>query len=84
MRYGGEIIDYEHGLSFATVHGSGHMVPTFRPRAALQMIQHILANESFSPPVPNDAALVGMTDAQFDTFLDTWVDQAESAAYVHA
>lgn len=27
-QYGGEIVDYEHGLSFATVHGSGHMVPT--------------------------------------------------------
>jgi serine carboxypeptidase-like clade I len=27
-QYGGEIVDYAHGLSFATVHGSGHMVPT--------------------------------------------------------
>ena len=24
---GGYVVDYEHGLSFATVHGSGHMVP---------------------------------------------------------
>ena len=31
-QFGGQIVDYEHGLSFTTVHGSGHMVPTFRPR----------------------------------------------------
>jgi len=83
-QYGGEIVNYEHGLSFATVHGSGHMVPTFRPRAALQLIRHVVRNTSFSPPVPSDAALAAMSDQAFDTFLDKWVDTAESAAFVRA
>jgi serine carboxypeptidase-like clade 1 len=81
-QYGGEIVDYENGLSFATVHGSGHMVPTFRPRAALKLIEHVVRNTSFSPEVPDDASLVSMSSAQFDKFLDSWVDQAESAAFI--
>jgi serine carboxypeptidase-like clade 1 len=81
-QYGGEIVDYAHGLSFATVHGSGHMVPTFRPRAALKLIEHVVRNTSFAPPVPGDAALAAMSDAAFDSFLDSWVDKAEAAAYV--
>jgi len=81
-QYGGEVVDYAHGLSFATVHGSGHMVPTFRPRAALKLIEHVVHNTSFSPTVPGDAALAAMSDADFDKFLDAWVDRAESAAFV--
>lgn len=81
-QYGGEIVDYAHGLSFATVHGSGHMVPTFRPRAALKLIEHVVHNTPFSPTVPEDATLAAMSDAQFDSFLDAWVDRAESAAFV--
>ena len=69
-QYGGEIVDYEHGLSFATVHGSGHMVPTFRPRAALQLIEHVVYGSEFAPPVPNDAALAAMSEADFEAFLD--------------
>ena len=83
-QFGGEIVDYEHGLSFATVHGSGHMVPTFRPRAALQLLAHVVANDSFAPPLPADAALLQMSDDAFDAFLDKWVPQAESAQYVTA
>jgi hypothetical protein len=29
-QYGGEVVNYEEGLSFVTFHGSGHMVPQFR------------------------------------------------------
>ena len=61
-QYGGEVIDYSHGLSFATVHGSGHMVPTFRPRAALQLIRHVTGGTDFSPVVPTDAELMRMSD----------------------
>mmetsp|Transcript_60723 Transcript_60723/g.135338 ORF Transcript_60723/g.135338 Transcript_60723/m.135338 type:complete len:212 (-) Transcript_60723:279-914(-) len=78
-QYGGEITDYEHGLSFATVHGSGHMVPTFRPRAALQMIAHIVQNTSFAPAVPD---LGSMSDADFDAFLDHWVETAKTSSFV--
>ena len=78
------MVDYEHGLSFATVHGSGHMVPTFRPRAALQLLAHVVANDSFAPPLPADAALLKMSDDAFDAYLDKWVVQAESAQFVTA
>ena len=81
-QYGGEIIDYEHGLSFATVHGSGHMVPTFRPRAALKLLRHVVEATPFAPDVPTDAALAAMSDEAFSKFLDVWVDKAESAQFV--
>ena len=79
---GGHVVDYEHGLSFATVHGSGHMVPQFRPRAALTFIEHVVKNASLAPPLPADAEIAAMTDAAFATFLDAWVDSAQGAAYV--
>ena len=81
-QFGGEIVDYAHGLSFATVHGSGHMVPTFRPRAALQLIEHVVYNTSFAPAVPTDAKLAAMSEADFSSFLDAWVDQAGSTAFI--
>jgi len=81
-QYGGGIIEYEHGLAFATVHGSGHMVPTFRPRAALQMIAHIVRNTAFSPTVPDDATLTKMSDQDFSKYLDDFVDDAKSNKYV--
>ena len=77
-----QVVDYEHGLAFATVHGSGHMAPTFRPRAALQLLRHVLEDTPFAPPVPADAALAAMADAEFDHFLDQWVVTAESSQYV--
>ena len=44
-QFGGQVTDYEHGLSFVTVHGSGHMVPTFQPAPALAFVQRFLAGE---------------------------------------
>ncbi len=81
-QFGGEIVDYEHGLSFATVHGSGHMVPTFRPRSALQLLEHVVYGSEFAPEVPSDAALAGMSEAEFSKFLDMWVVEAESVDFV--
>ena len=60
------------------------MVPTFRPRAALQLLAHVVANETFAPALPADAALAAMGDDAFDAFLDRWVVAAESAAFVTA
>lgn len=76
-----QVTDYEHGLSFVTVHGSGHMVPTFRPRAALQLIAHVVNNASFAPAVP---PLGAMSDDDFDKFLDKWVVAAKSSSFVSA
>ncbi|KAM7484837.1 hypothetical protein LguiA_000846 [Lonicera macranthoides] len=42
---GGWTIAYE-GLMFVTVRGAGHQVPTYKPREALQLIKHFLANET--------------------------------------
>jgi cathepsin A (carboxypeptidase C) len=79
-QFGGQVVNFEHNLAFVTVHGSGHMVPTFRPRAALQLIRHVLDNSSFAPPVPD---LAQMTETDFDRFVDTWVAAAKSDAFVH-
>lgn len=78
-QFGGQVTDYEHALSFVTVHGSGHMVPTFRPRAALQLIRHVVENTSFAPPVLD---LSAMTNEEFDGYIDTWVRSAKSPEYL--
>ena len=43
---GGLIVNYAHNLSFATVHGAGHMVPQFQPAAALTMLTEFLGGDS--------------------------------------
>ncbi|KAK2635725.1 hypothetical protein Ddye_030517 [Dipteronia dyeriana] len=42
---GGWTITYE-GLTFITVRGAGHQVPTFAPKRSLQLIRHFLANKN--------------------------------------
>lgn len=39
----GFITKFEGGMSFATVHGAGHMVPSTRPAQSLQLMQAFLA-----------------------------------------
>ena len=38
MQFGGEVVDFEEGLAFVTVHRLGHMVPQFCPQALLHFI----------------------------------------------
>ena len=47
---GGWTIEYD-GLTFVTIRGAGHEVPTFKPRQALQLVRHFLANKKL-PPKP--------------------------------
>ncbi|OVA09287.1 Peptidase S10 [Macleaya cordata] len=47
---GGWTIIYD-GLTFVTVRGAGHQVPTFKPEQALQLIKHYLANQKL-PSAP--------------------------------
>ncbi|XP_022762465.1 serine carboxypeptidase-like 34 [Durio zibethinus] len=47
---GGWTIEYD-GLMFVTIRGAGHEVPTFKPRQALQLVRHFLANKKL-PPKP--------------------------------
>ena len=37
----------EHGLTFLTVKGSGHMVPQFRPKQAYAMFQRYINGQPF-------------------------------------
>lgn len=50
--------------------------------STIRAIVWAVHNTPFSPTVPEDATLAAMSDAQFDSFLDAWVDRAESAAFV--
>jgi len=79
-QFGGQVVNYEHNLSFATVHGSGHMVPQFRPQAAERLLSHLLvgAKYAFSPPLPTDEELGAMSDADFDKEVDTWTKTAKA------
>eukprot|EP00957_Ditylum_brightwellii_P190266 14482842-Ditylum_brightwellii.AAC.1 len=63
---GGHVVDYEHGLSFATVHGAGHMVPQFRPQPSLTMLNHVISGEMLSPSLPSDVDLASMTEREFE------------------
>lgn len=50
LQVGGWTINYE-GLTFLTVRGAGHQVPTFAPKRSLQIIKHFLANKKL-PAAP--------------------------------
>lgn len=49
VQVGGYTQEYEGGLTFATVRGAGHMVPTHQPGRALSLVSHFLSG---TPP-PN-------------------------------
>mmetsp|Transcript_76316 Transcript_76316/g.174812 ORF Transcript_76316/g.174812 Transcript_76316/m.174812 type:complete len:516 (+) Transcript_76316:18-1565(+) len=40
---GGYTTVYEHGFTFATVKGAGHMVPQYRPLAALELVKSFVS-----------------------------------------
>jgi serine carboxypeptidase-like clade I len=81
---GGEVVNYEHGLSFLTVHGSGHMVPQFRPQAALHMLVKLLQKENglLSPLLPSNRTLTGMDVLTFQDAMDDWTESAMAEPYV--
>ena len=79
---GGEIVNYEHNLSFLTFHGSGHMVPQFRPQAALHMLEKLVNYQELSPLMENNATLTKMSDDDYGDYIDTWTENAQSAPYV--
>jgi len=83
-QYGGSVVDYQHSLSFVTVHGAGHMVPQFRPRAALHMLTKVLADEPLAPPLAPGNSLASMSDDAFDKYLDSWTLGAQGNPYVGA
>jgi len=78
-QFGGQVVDYEHNLSFVTVHGSGHMVPQFRPQAAEQLLAQLLSGGHFSPPLPGDKELGALSDAAFEDAVKQWTKLAKAA-----
>merc|ERR1712137_913892 len=81
-QFGGQVVDYEHGLSFVTVHGAGHMVPQFRPQAAERLLDRLLTGNPFSPLLPTSKQLASMNDSEFSDALDSWTDSAKEAVHV--
>mmetsp|Transcript_5254 Transcript_5254/g.14863 ORF Transcript_5254/g.14863 Transcript_5254/m.14863 type:complete len:549 (-) Transcript_5254:207-1853(-) len=79
-QFGGHVVNYEHNLSFVTVHGSGHMVPQFQPQAAGRLLSRLLTGDAFAPPLPTGAELGAMGDAEFDAAVDRWTEAARAAA----
>jgi carboxypeptidase C (cathepsin A) len=44
---GGYVTQYEGDFSFLTIRGSGHMVPQFKPEAALEFMGRFIHNEEW-------------------------------------
>ena len=83
MQFGGEVVDFEEGLAFVTVHGSGHMVPQFRPQASLHFITVFLDEDRrLSPLLPSALELAEMQFSEFEeSILDPWTSEAMSSLY---
>jgi len=76
-QFGGHVVNYEHGLSFATVHGSGHMVPQFQPQAAERLLSQLLNGGKFAPLLPTDEELGKMSEDAFYKSVDSWTSKAK-------
>lgn len=81
-QFGGEVTDYHSGLKFVTFHGSGHMVPQFRPQAALHFLEKFISGGELSPLLPKNATLTEMDDHIFSKAEKTWTELAMGAPYV--
>ena len=79
---GGEVTDYEHGLKFVTFHGSGHMVPQFRPQAALHFLKKFIHGHDLSPLMPLNATLEDMSEHMFHVTANAWTESAMRDPFV--
>eukprot|EP00933_Yihiella_yeosuensis_P020108 TRINITY_DN16213_c0_g1_i2.p1 TRINITY_DN16213_c0_g1~~TRINITY_DN16213_c0_g1_i2.p1 ORF type:complete len:540 (-),score=142.44 TRINITY_DN16213_c0_g1_i2:181-1800(-) len=79
-QYAGHVVEYEHNLKFATIHGSGHMVPQFRPQTAERLLKLLISGDDFSPPLATDEEFGKMTDDQFNNEVDSWTAKAKDMA----
>lgn len=50
VQVGGYVAGYKGGLTFATVRGAGHMVPSYQPKRALTLISSFLLGKQLPPP----------------------------------
>jgi serine carboxypeptidase-like clade I len=77
------VVNYEHNLAFLTVHGSGHMIPQFRPKASLHILSSFLSPDPImSPLLPTNETLSSMSSSEFFHAMDKWTKLAKSTPYV--
>jgi cathepsin A (carboxypeptidase C) len=81
-QFAGEVVDYEQGLSFITFHGSGHMVPQFRPQSALTFLKAFVEGNLLSPLLPSNKTLTLLSDHDFSIVMDGWTEAARASPYV--
>lgn len=81
-QFGGHVTTYGEGLSFVTVHGSGHMVPQFRPRVGAHLLKKLLSGDAFAPPFKGDDTLAAMTEGEFKKEMDAWTEKAQSEEFI--
>lgn len=48
LQVAGYVVEYDSGLSYATVKGAGHMVPGTNPREALDMFSRFISGQSLT------------------------------------
>eukprot|EP00934_Nitzschia_sp_Nitz4_P007792 Nitzschia sp. Nitz4//scaffold84_size84139//2332//4211//NITZ4_005191-RA/size84139-augustus-gene-0.37-mRNA-1//1//CDS//3329559012//7782//frame0 len=82
-QFAGEVVDYDKGLSFVTFHGSGHMVPQFRPQAALTFLKAFVDGSILSPLLPNNVTLEQWSEKEFAKGIKDWTENARGPPYVH-
>jgi serine carboxypeptidase-like clade 1 len=82
-QFGGEVVDYDQGLSFVTFHGSGHMVPQFRPQSALAFLKAFISGNMLSPLLPNNQTLLEFSEKDFETSMNAWTEAARGPPYVN-
>jgi serine carboxypeptidase-like clade 1 len=63
----GYVTEYQGDFSFATIRGSGHMVPQFKAAAAFEMLQRFLRAEPLKPYVKKSPSDVTALDSNVVT-----------------
>ncbi len=84
-QFAGEVTSYEDGLSFVTFHGSGHMVPQFRPQSSLHFLKRFLyadgaVGEELAPLLPSNGTLTQLSEKEFETAMEEWTESARAMA----
>ena len=90
-QFGGEVVNYEGGLLFATVHGSGHLIPRDRPQQSLHLVKKLLddgLSSLLSPSLPSDEELAKYDpsmslDAQLQNYVE-WTKLAKGDSYINS
>lgn len=66
----------------SVLQSSGHMVPQFRPQAALHMLDKFLQNEMLSPLLPSNQTIGTSDEKDFKNMMEKWTESAKATPYV--